>query len=449
MSGPKVVRIVTREEILAICEGHLRRLEQAINQWIAEGKRNDELSDQEIAATRERQRQLVELLKADAFMDLQKKVPDEIAFLRADALRREQHAIEKAASARKRARQGRENATTLLSALTARGKQLPADLEMQLVSVAKGEVSDRIESILAQGFALLAPTDRPGLTDAQRELAAKLSSSVETQTFDAWKAAQKSTSPADGMLERVDAKIAEAQTLVGQAQTAMYLSRLHAAEVESSDVRRKLLLDSLIIDLAGSIESERTRRAALHRLTELAAQMPRIVSEDAKALQQRVAACNEATDVETIEALVGDCQSFLDQDMQKKAAQSRREVILHGLARLGYEVHEGMATAWATDGRVVLRKPSLPGYGVEVGGQAESSRLQVRAVALTNDRDSSRDKDVETLWCGEFSKLQQLVAEQGNNLLIERAMAIGQVPLKVVGDTEQTPMDNAKKHTLN
>lgn len=449
MSGPKVVRIVTREEILAICEGHLRRLEQAINQWIAEGKRNDELSDQEIAATRERQRQLVELLKADAFMDLQKKVPDEIAFLRADAGRREQHAIEKAASARKRARQGRENATTLLSALAARGKQLPADLKMQLESVAKGEASDRSEPILARGFALLAPTDRPGLTDAQRELAAKLSSPDETQTFETWKAAQKSTSPVDGMLERVDAKIAEAQTLVGQAQTAMYLSRLHAAEVESSDVRRKLLLDSLIIDLAGSIESERTRRAALDRLTELVAQMPLIASEDAKALQQRVAACNEATAVETIETLVTDCQSFLDRETQRKAAQSRREVILHGLARLGYEVHEGMATAWATDGRVVLRKPSLPGYGVEVGGQAESSRLQVRAVALTNDRDSSRDKDVETLWCGEFSKLQQLVAEQGNNLLIERAMAIGQVPLKVVGDTEQTSMDNAKKHTLN
>ncbi|MGE8334829.1 hypothetical protein, partial [Pseudomonas laurylsulfatiphila] len=33
MSGPKVVRIVTREEILAICDGHLQRLELALARW--------------------------------------------------------------------------------------------------------------------------------------------------------------------------------------------------------------------------------------------------------------------------------------------------------------------------------------------------------------------------------------------------------------------------------
>lgn len=106
MSGPKVVRVVTREEILAICEGHLRRLGQTINQWIAQGKKTGEITDQEIDATLERQRHLVDLLKQDAFIDLQKKVPDEIAYLKSDLLRREQLAIEKAATARKRARQG-------------------------------------------------------------------------------------------------------------------------------------------------------------------------------------------------------------------------------------------------------------------------------------------------------------------------------------------------------
>ncbi|HKR43137.1 MAG TPA: hypothetical protein VJU59_26230, partial [Paraburkholderia sp.] len=94
MSGPKVVRIVTREEILAICEGHLRRLDQTVAQWIAHGRKNGEINEEEIAATRARQQHLSDLLKQDAFMDLQKKVPDEIAYLKADALRREQLAIE-------------------------------------------------------------------------------------------------------------------------------------------------------------------------------------------------------------------------------------------------------------------------------------------------------------------------------------------------------------------
>jgi hypothetical protein len=38
------------------------------------------------------------------------------------------------------------------------------------------------------------------------------------------------------------------------------------------------------------------------------------------------------------------------------AAVERRRAVLEGLASLGYEVSEGMATAWVKQGRVVLRK---------------------------------------------------------------------------------------------
>jgi hypothetical protein len=38
------------------------------------------------------------------------------------------------------------------------------------------------------------------------------------------------------------------------------------------------------------------------------------------------------------------------------AAVERRRAVLEGLASLGYEVSEGMATAWVKEGRVVLRK---------------------------------------------------------------------------------------------
>jgi hypothetical protein len=105
---------------------------------------------------------------------------------------------------------------------------------------------------------------------------------------------------------------------------------------------------------------------------------------------------NAATPADRLAALVEECRALVSAEAQRKAAQSRRDVILQGLAKLGYEVHEGMTTAWAKDGRVVLRKPSLPGYyGVEASGQAETSRLQVRAVALSGNRDVNRDKDVE------------------------------------------------------
>ena len=104
---------------------------------------------------------------------------------------------------------------------------------------------------------------------------------------------------------------------------------------------------------------------------------------------------------------------------------------------LGYEVSEGMATAWVTGGQVVLRKPANPGYGVRtlwwvaVGCLAGEGRGHRES---GETRDPGRDRDMETLWCGEFERLQSLVAKSGGNLSIESARPVGQYPQKVVAD---------------
>ena len=128
---------------------------------------------------------------------------------------------------------------------------------------------------------------------------------------------------------------------------------------------------------------------------------------------------------------------LIEAEVRAIAAEQRRRAVLEGLASLGYEVSEGMATAWVNDGRVVLRKASSPGYGVELAGGAQSDLLQVRAVAFGNSiepRDASRDRDIETIWCGEFERLQSLVAKDGGSLAIDHARPVGQFPLKLVED---------------
>ncbi|MDC3952164.1 hypothetical protein KGZ13_33815, partial [Pseudomonas aeruginosa] len=81
-----------------------------------------------------------------------------------------------------------------------------------------------------------------------------------------------------------------------------------------------------------------------------------------------------------------------------------------------------------------------PGYGLEVGGKADNGRLQLRAVALNANRDSQRDRDIETLWCGESQRLQALLAAQGGELSVERALGVGEVALKEIGEEEQREM---------
>ncbi|MGF6758088.1 hypothetical protein [Paraburkholderia sp. GAS42] len=448
MSGPKVVRIVTREEILAICQGHLRRLDRAIAHWTSEGRRVRELADEEVTATLRRRDALAGLIARDAFMELQKGVPDEIAFLTNDLARRERAAIEKAAITLKRERQGRENASTLLKALEARGASVPFTLKEQLQSVATGGEVKNIESILAQGFNLLVPSGPTGLSAAQEELATQLKESNAEQGFDAWKARQRVPSPLDLLLDRVDVQIAEAQTVLGGERTADYMKRLRSIESGANEARQSLLLDSLILDLSSDVKTVRSQGAVRAQLAELSLELLGVDSAATAIMQDAIAACDATTPADQLAALAEECRALVSAEAQRKAAQSRRDVILQGLAKLGYEVHEGMTTAWAKDGRVVLRKPSLPGYGVEVGGQAETSRLQVRAVALSENRDVNRDKDVETIWCGEFSRLQQLVAENGNNLVIERALGVGQIPLKVVEDRTQTAESNSAKRSI-
>jgi hypothetical protein len=69
-------------------------------------------------------------------------------------------------------------------------------------------------------------------------------------------------------------------------------------------------------------------------------------------------------------------------------------------------------------------------------------------------RDSSRDKDMETIWCNEFARLQALLGASGNTLLIERALAPGATPVKIVEreiarDQTQISATEPKLRTLN
>jgi hypothetical protein len=135
--------------------------------------------------------------------------------------------------------------------------------------------------------------------------------------------------------------------------------------------------------------------------------------------------------------LVKRADFLIEEEFKAMAAEERRRAVLEGLASLGYEVSEGMATAWVQNGQIVLRKAANPGYGVELSGGSRSDLLQVRAVGIggpAEARDANRDRDMETIWCGEFDRLKVLVAKAGGNVSIESARPVGQFPLKVVSD---------------
>ncbi|ELL4312289.1 hypothetical protein QFP33_001590 [Pseudomonas aeruginosa] len=453
MSGPKVVRIVTREEAIATCERDLQRLDKDLARWENQASRLAQLSDAERAAAHARRASLHALLEQERWLDVQLQVKIESEFLKRDLAEREERAIRQAAETRQQHRRLQENASALLQALDARPDAARPDaasaaLRQTLHTLADGVLRDDAEALLAQGFAALASAPaEERLSEAQRELAQRLKTDETPMSLEQWRARQQQDAPHEQRLARIDRHIAELQLLQGEASAQAFLERLARAEAEQHPERRNLLLDSLVLDLAQAAREHQQQRQRLEHLQDLASEVAALGAAEHAELLQR-AACQPDSDPQQLAELTERCNAILTAHLQQQAALARRQAVLRGLASLGYEVREGMATAWAQTGRVVLRKPATPGYGLEVGGKADNGRLQLRAVALNANRDSQRDRDIETLWCGEFQRLQALLAAQGGELSVERALGVGEVALKEIGEEEQREMGVVRQRGL-
>jgi len=431
MSGPKVVRIVTREEIIAICKRHLAGVNEAINEWLKFCQANGVATEEEIAATLARQSALGKLLAEDRFLELQKAVPAEIDFLQADRQTRFERAAEEKAKALASQRRTEAAAAGILAALERGGKSVPSDLRVSLEQIAAGNSTDT--SAIAQAFALLSEAKPAGVSALQRELASAHKRDETRQTFAEWLTTQSQTE-SDQEFKRLDSLLAGLSVVVGDQAASEFQQRLRSLSLQEPSRNRSLLIDSLELDLAQTVSKARERNELEQRLKMLAAELLAIGSDEAKQFSQSINAQLQGT-LESLQEHEKKAKEILDQAVTQIAAQSRRQAVLKGLAHLGYQVSERMETAWVQNGSVVLKRKLQSGYGVEISGKIESGRVQMRTVAFrkpNKSADVADDTAAETVFCNDVSKLQAEFAEAGNQILIERHAEIGTTPLKIV-----------------
>jgi hypothetical protein len=432
MSGPKAFRIVTRAEIMAICRRNLARLDAAIEDWISRCQRNRTIKKADIDGVIARRDELRGLLAADRFVELQKQVPAEISYLQADAERRATKAAEAEAQSKRAIRRMKGTAEALLAKLESSSIPIPREIRNELTSSEAS--SDRLEAAINKAFLLLhSPADAKGVSDMQRDIATRLGAGEKRMSLEEW-SSQQPAAAEDKALLRIDGFLGELNGL--GIDPGPFSARIAALEAESP-ARRTLVADSLLLDLATAVKSGRDRVRTSSDLRGRHAELSEMNSPEAATLRSEIGE-NLSGDLIGNEAeLIKRADFLIEAEVRTMAAEERRRAVLEGLAGLGYEVSEGMATAWANGGRVVLRKAASPGYGVELSGGSQSELLQVRAVAFgksTETRDTSRDRDIETIWCGEFERLQSLMAKDGGSLAVEQARPVGQFPLKLVED---------------
>jgi hypothetical protein len=416
MSGPKVVRIVTRDEILEICRGQLARVDAALEEWVRVGERNECLDEPAIAAARSRREALAALIAQDRFMDLQKQAPVEEEFLREDLQQRLRQVAAEKAAARTRERRERDAGAALLRRMKTDGITVEADLERRLEL---GEVQ-----AVAEGFRRLADAKQD--TQASRDLAERLRERAGPASFAEW-ARDNAASPPDAAVERLEMRIEEMAPLMEASVVETWRQRLD--EVGRADAaRRGLLLDGLEVETGRALTEARRRASAAGDL--------KLVLAELVASGMEVAEFRHDVDVLDAQGLIeraDRARAALETRRSEMAAAARREVMLRELSGLGYEVVEGMGTVLADEGRLVLRSAARPDYGVELSAAGTGSRMQMRAVAFdgtANVPDAARDRDAETIWCGDVTVLRERLAEVGAELAIDRALPVGATPLK-------------------
>ncbi|MDR3005597.1 MAG: hypothetical protein LBV14_15365 [Acidovorax sp.] len=441
MSGPKVVRVVTREELLAQSQTLLAqsqtllaRMDQAQAHWLKSVAAEDGDARAQAAARRE---QLLALLASDAFARFNAAAEREITFLHDDAERRHEQAAMQRAQRNAMRMRSRQNAQVLLQALHEKGVALQAGMQQSLDAVAQGEATDAAaQQALAAGFQMLTPAPQPAaLSSAQMALAQRLAA-------DSDKGSDEGSEPWKRLWldEQVDARLHSitrqlerlrqlTQGWIGQGPfVATFEQRIASAIAEPGQARRSMLLDSLQLELASAAQDAKAF-AALHQEAQALLDAWPAASQDMRAELQSVL---EARQLAALQQWLDSARAEQQAAVQAEAAQHRRAAVLKGLAALGYAVHEGMETAWLEQGRIVVQKPGQSDYGVELAAAPAAQRMQVRSVAFQAERDASRDLDAEQLWCSDFTRLQSQLASEGGQLVVEKALGVGASPLKQV-----------------
>ena len=429
MSGPKVVRVVTREELEAICRRQLALVRSAAAELARVLSSGGLLTDAIDSDIRTRISGLENQAQVGNFAIVQAQAPSLVLFLRAETKRHRDIAISKAAAAHAERQQILDAAASVSSALRRGGFPVAPELSefIRTGSRKKLEELRAMRPVIDEGFRSLVKLQPQKGPVASQVMAERLSRGVAQESLAQWLAGR---APGDDRSSRLSKLLAELEVLGNPALLDEATQRAARIDQEEGEERRRLLTDSLLLDVSAMVRRLKENDLLRERVADVDAELSTLTSKGVGALRSRLSALDVAG--AGTDALLAECRAFIDKAARDEASASRRRAVLLGLAGLGYEVREGMETAWAEEGRLVVAKPGATDYGVELAGPPDASRLQMRVVgaelpALPRSRE--RDTEQETIWCGDVTQLLDSVGRAGTAITIERALPVGAQPL--------------------
>lgn len=437
MSGPKVLSIRAQRSLRRECAQRLRELHAEIRRCLDCAKGQSAVANDLRQNSENLLASLSELREAEQWVELLAQTTSYRDFYAKESGRLVQKAVENRAAVLRRLDRVEEGVEAIRVALSA----LPISVERDGAFKKLEEARSPEEKLHALTVATewVAESHR---NEARSEEASRLLILTAGYLDPSWGSSNKVLQSAEkdvdaGRLERIWILLAELELEHPQADFAGWKQRAQFGDAISAS-QRGLRLDSLCLELGEFLRKNRLEKAlrvalglALEDLAEKSSMEADIWR---RKLQEALA---ESVLISGADGLLIAVREWVAAENRREDAEAQRVAVLGALVELGYEVREGMATAWTEDGRVVVHKPGESVYGVEVSAPSVGNALQVRVVAKGEvSRSKQRDKEVEETWCGEFSRLRALLAEEGFSTELKQAHAPGELAIKTIAGGE-------------
>ena len=461
MSGPKVVRIVTEEEKLAICSSQMAMLQSSIEQLLSWLEKNEILTTEIEDLFGEKLSRYQKMAIPDNYRTLPAKVAKEIEFVKSEKRRFENILVKNRSNELNRKRNLAESIKTLHLLY----EQSKIDYSVELLSYTKIKLMNEtevveLEKAVALEFRNLASKrdnaiEGMKLTDEQMSLIERLKSTDDIQFINSWKKEQLLNKQLEDKKSRLDLLLAEIETIDCEPEKkAHFISRATSIYEEGFERRKSALIDSLVIDLAEFVRNSIETNKLVDNLYLLKVQVESMESENLAPLTIQIDKAIESLDITVMTKMERHAKNLIEAAVKKRASDAGRKALIMGLRSLGYSVNEQMQTALVENGQLVVRKNNYSDYGVEVRGVANSGKIQVRLVSPVSDSERRQRDDIEAeeRWCSDFSLLREQLVDNGVDVTFEMAKKPGESLVKyskelesIVSNTESRGSSKPKK----
>ncbi|MCX5954307.1 MAG: hypothetical protein NTZ40_12635 [Cyanobacteria bacterium] len=428
MSGPKIVDI---RVLQAIQERQRRlqeqRLKQLQNQWRSQRKRLEQslkelqpLANSEVIGAMEKSmtamdRRFEKIQEADSLEDLQRRGEQQLQFMASELDQLREQMNNAITEVRQRSRSMQAAANDLAARLQAAG-------------------------LVEESRSLLQAPSAAGLELAAQQLGRKLRNESDQDFRQALADLAVEASPArlehkavDPERERIEKLLVQLELLDDSNETTGLRSRLEALDGEQDQRQRRLLLDSLSLELSQTLQRRAREAQRLAILDELEAQLG-VFNAAPTGLKTAISAFRDGQGA-SLSDLRHAVEAWCEQEALRLDGERVRSVVLGSLRELGYDVREGMTTAWVEGGSIVVQKAGSSEYGVEL--QDVDGRMRTELVrfgdpgAPVTEQQRQRDTEIEQQWCTAHAQTLENLRKEGMAAKVMAKREPGEVTLTV------------------